>query len=349
MVAAGFYVNSRGGTFEHGKAQPIQDKVAVARKYFEHEENLLAGQSISVMSLAKACFVSWGFASKVVGEIENGQLIDPRTSVQGRKRGNGAITLTDGDGFYLLHLRKLNNRFTLRDYAHRLAIDRGTYVSKTVICKWFRTTFTFKGSMRKLNKVPIDKFTDNNVLRWAEFNYRVGQVPPWRLVFGDEKPLKGGELFDRWGRADPLTGIVEDFVVDSDWRNTYAITGLCRIGRHRPPFSYIVHDGSNNAAVFCDFVIQNLSCGFLLPGDFLILDNASIHNFQESTGLDAYLWNYHGIFLQFLPTRSPELNPIELLWNILVQRLKHVHLSDDYFAPSTSKIPDYVFLHSKKS
>jgi hypothetical protein len=75
-------------------------------------------------------------------------------------------------------------------------------------------------------------------------------------------------------------------------------------------FSFIVHDGSNNADVFCDFVIQNLSCGFLQPVDFLVLDNTSIHHYQESTGLDAYLWNYHGIFLQFLPTRSPELNLI---------------------------------------
>ena len=41
--------------------------------------------------------------------------------------------------------------------------------------------------------------------------------------------------------------------------------------------------------------------------------------------MDEYLWNYHGIFLQFLPTRSPELNPIELLWNTL---LKHAPLND---------------------
>ena len=160
--------------------------------------------------------------------------------------------------------------------------------------------------------------------------YRVEQVPQWRLVFGDEKSLKGADLFNRSGRADPLTGLVEDFVIDSDWRNTYAITGLCRIGRDRPPFSYIIHDGLNNAAVFSDFVIQNLASGFLQPGDFLVLDNASIHHFQEAMGLDAYLWNYHGIFLQFLPTRSPELNPIELLWNTLTQRLRHFPLGDEY-------------------
>jgi len=48
-------------------------------------------------------------------------------------------------------------------------------------------------------------------------------------------------------------------------------------------------------------------------------------------GFDEYLWNYHGIFLQFLPTRSPELNPIELLWNTLMQRLKHAPLHDPIF------------------
>ncbi len=46
--------------------------------------------------------------------------------------------------------------------------------------------------------------------------------------------------------------------------------------------------------------------------------------------MDEYLWNYHGIFLQFLPTRSPELNPIELLWNTLSQRLKHAPLNDPF-------------------
>jgi hypothetical protein len=319
MVAADFCVNARGGAYEHGKAKPIQDKAAVTQKYFELEENLLAGQRISVLSLAKVRAVSWGFANKVIGEIESSQLINPRTTVQGRKCGAGAMTLLDGDGFYLLHLWRLNNWFTLRDYAYRLATDRGTFVSRAVIGKWFLTTFPFKGSMRKLNKVPINKFTNNNILRCAELMYPVEHIPPWRLVFGDEKPLKGGELFNRRERADPLNGVVEDFVVDSYWHNTYAITGLCRIGCDRPPFLFIVHDGSNNAAVLCDLVIQNLSCGSLQPGDSLVLDNASIHHFQESTGLDAYIWNYHGIFLQFLPTRSPELNPIELLWNILVQ------------------------------
>ncbi len=44
----------------------------------------------------------------------------------------------------------------------------------------------------------------------------VQQVPQWGLVFGDEKPIKGGELFNRSGHVDPLIGLVEDFIIDLD-------------------------------------------------------------------------------------------------------------------------------------
>jgi hypothetical protein len=39
-----------------------------------------------------------------------------------------------------------------------------------------------------------------------------------------------------------------------------------------------------------------------------------------------WLWSRFGIFTAFLLTRSPELNPIELLWNYFVQKLKHYPL-----------------------
>ena len=40
----------------------------------------------------------------------------------------------------------------------------------------------------------------------------------------------------------------------------------------------------------------------------------------------ATLGYEHGILITFLPTRAPELNPIEQMWHILVQRLKNIAL-----------------------
>ena len=62
--------------------------------------------------------------------------------------------------------------------------------------------------------------------------------------------------------------------------------------------------------------------------EVLILDNARIHNGGEAKTIEDLLWNAEidGIPLQvlvvYLPTRSPELNPIELLFNILSRRIK---------------------------
>ncbi len=67
--------------------------------------------------------------------------------------------------------------------------------------------------------------------------------------------------------------------------------------------------------------------GFLRNGDALVIDNASIHCYRDSAVLEEILWEDYKILLIFMPTRSPELNPIELMWNILVQHLRRVPLT----------------------
>jgi hypothetical protein len=142
------------------------------------EDNLVAGGRISVNALAAASKCSWNFANKVVGDIQSGQLVDPRTVVSNQARGVGVLSLSDDDCLYLLALQRFNNRHTLRDYAYRLAMDKGTIVSKTVISDWFLKALPFRGSLRKLNKVPIDKFTNENVINRMEYLYRISQVHP---------------------------------------------------------------------------------------------------------------------------------------------------------------------------
>ena len=84
MVEAGFCINKRGGAYENEKANPIQVKAVVAAKYFEMEDNLVAGGHISVNALAAASKCSWNFANKVVRDIQSGQLVDPQTVVSNR-------------------------------------------------------------------------------------------------------------------------------------------------------------------------------------------------------------------------------------------------------------------------
>jgi hypothetical protein len=41
------------------------------------------------------------------------------------------------------------------------------------------------------------------------------------------------------------------------------------------------------------------------------MDNVAIHHYHESSVLEDVLWNEFEIAIAFLPTRAPELNPIE--------------------------------------
>jgi transposase len=56
------------------------------------------------------------------------------------------------------------------------------------------------------------------------------------------------------------------------------------------------------------------------------MDNAAIHVFGENDVFINFLWEHFGIHVLMLPTGSPKFNPIELLWNFLVQHVKLINL-----------------------
>jgi transposase len=72
---------------------------------------------------------------------------------------------------------------------------------------------------------------------------------------------------------------------------------------------------------FFDSVRQLVAIGCLKRHDILTVDNSQIHCGGAARVLEDYLWNalspFGGqplrILLLYLPTCSPELNPIELL------------------------------------
>lgn len=51
------------------------------------------------------------------------------------------------------------------------------------------------------------------------------------------------------------------------------------------------------------------------------MDNASIHTCGKASILKDLLYQDHSISVLFLPTRSPELNPIDQMWHLLHEHL----------------------------
>ena len=150
---------------------------------------------------------------------------------------------------------------------------------------------------------------------------------PERVKFGDENSLKDQELYKRDARRNPLTGEVPPIITSPNFKNTHSITGFCGIDRRTNPVWYRIHKFTNDAEQFRDDVEAAIRDGFLQPRDILVLDNATIHTGKDNKVLAESLWDSFSIYVLFLPPRTPEWNPIELVWNTLVQRIGKYPLS----------------------
>lgn len=90
---------------------------------------------------------------------------------------------------------------------------------------------------------------------------------------------------------------------------------------------YRITDTSVDAELFSLEIESAIAHRYLQAGDVLILDNAANHTGKDNTVLEEWLWTEHMVLVLFLPARTPEWNPIELMWNCLVQRLKYFDIS----------------------
>ena len=329
-AALGGNVNQHGGFYFQGQAYGHSKKLQVAVEYkIAKREAEQLRKVVNLSAVARKCCVGYHFVAKIRDELLfYGRVLKPSEIMDNRNidRGPGARTLDEFDRFVLLQLLDENPTRTLRSYAEGLEEYTGKKVSQSVICRWFLEAFPVTGGMVKPNLVPYDKFKPSNESRAYEYLYMLSHLAPHRIKFGDKKSLKGQELFLRLVRKNPSTGEVAPIMTTSDFRNTHSITGFCGIDERSVPVWHKIRKETNDAEQFKRDVEEAISTGFLLSGDVVVLDNATIHTGGENYILVEWLWEYFGIFVLFLPTRTPEWNPIELVWNTLVQRLKRVDL-----------------------
>ena len=95
---------------------------------------------------------------------------------------------------------------------------------------------------------------------------------------------------------------------------------------------------------FMEFMSNLVLSGWLQHHDVIILDNVAIHTGGASRRLDDFLWDTIvgeaplQITVLWLPARSPELNPIELVFHILAKRIRQHRyvLGNDVMARSAA-------------
>jgi len=80
----------------------------------------------------------------------------------------------------------------------------------------------------------------------------------------------------------------------------------------------------NDQTAFLELIESACSSAYLCNGDILIVDNASIHDAEDTAELLEDVLNTYGVKLVFLPAYSPELNPCELVFGLTKAKIRDV-------------------------
>ena len=320
MASYGLATNQNHGVYRRGLPYDVAAKLRVASALRRTTSN------INVSATARECGVSTWFVRKIRDEMiaNGGGVVDPRTLKQGRVYGPGVKTFDEVDQTVLLYLYIEQPYRSNSSYADNLYAITGTVASPSTISRWFNHGFPISGGFRKPNLIPLDKFKPENLWRAEEYLYALERIAPHRLRFGDEKLIKGAEVYCRRTRRNVLDGTVPAIITPSDFRNTYAVFGMCGINEDTPPLYWRIHNSNNDAIEFAYDIEQALCIGYLAYNDVVVLDNAIIHSGGSNKYLADFCWRHFQVFILFLPTRLPEWNPQELVWKDMVCDTKKV-------------------------
>ena len=133
------------------------------------------------------------------------------------------------------------------------------------------------------------------------------------LVFIDESGINIG-MTRIYGRARGKERVV-DYVPDVRFDRVSVLSSV-RLDGTLVPLTY---KGALNGALFLAYVNQCLA-PTLKAGDIVIMDNTSAHKVK---GVVEAI-EHAGAFVLYLPTYSPDLNPIEKMWSKIKAYLRKI-------------------------
>jgi transposase len=361
VISALTLTNQNGGFYECGRHYGLAKKREVALAFFQlREENPPCDPS--VQRVAERAKVGWHYADSVIKELrDNGEslanLIDPAIIHHQKTTNDGEYRcfLSPEEEMFLLSMRAEDGRRPNISYIHQLFLSYGRVVSSSFISLWFHKRFGHSGRFKKPNLVPLDKFKNENIIKYHDYIDKMERLPDkTKFHFLDEKHLVNKDVLANKTRADPLTGYMDAILVSGDFREAYNLLAIISGNPSKPsPIHYVIGKENGNSTSFAAYIMQLISNRWFEHGDVLVLDNAAIHSGGDAGNVEDYLWDTVvdgrplNVLVIFLPTRSPELNPIELVFHILARRIRSFRYRmagpcDNAVVHQTTKVLDAV-------
>ena len=167
--------------------------------------------------------------------------------------------------------------------------------------------WTCKGTCQTVK----NKFSAGNVNYSQDYLNFISQIDPYKLIFFDEM---GVNLSKRYGHSLKNTPCIEV----GRFMKSPNITLNFRGGLDGIMYANTV-DGASDTTEFLNFFaeasrsFQPNGNAVLMAGDIIVLDNCAPHHNAGGFALGQWL-DTLGIDVVYLPTYSPEMNPVELVF-----------------------------------
>jgi hypothetical protein len=216
------------------------------------------------------------------------------------------------------------------DYVNKLKDKYDRDISASTISVWFKERYDYAGTYKVPNLVPIDKWRLRNAERVMGYRAVMDMFPDHsKWNFMDEKHVVNKDVLPKKIRADPLTGYADDIEVSGDFRESHNMFAVVSGSPTKMvSIAYHITKEKGTATQFVAFIKMLIVTGYFEHQEILVMDNARIHTAGEAECVEYYLWNtvidgrpLH-VKIVFLPTRCPELNPIEFMFHLLSDRIR---------------------------
>ncbi|QRV99006.1 DDE superfamily endonuclease [Ceratobasidium sp. AG-Ba] len=208
--------------------------------------------------------------------------------------------LGPGDVWYMADRLAQSPDLFLGDLQEELSITGVDVSIPTIQRALNRFGFTFK----QLDKRAMEQCEEDRV----EFRHSMQAFRPSQLVFADESSINRKGMYRSRGYA-----ICGQRAYKRAWHvrgKRYSILPAMSI---KGMLTALIVKGSFNAPLFLEFIDLCLAHMNPFPADnsVLVIDNCQIHNGNEvQAKCDA-----RGVVLMYLPSYSPDFNPIELAFS----------------------------------
>ena len=179
---------------------------------------------------------------------------------------------------------------------------------------------------RRMCRTVKNKFSVDNVNYSQDYLNFISQVDPYKLKFFDEMGVNLNDCNKRYGHSLKNTPCIEVGGFSKSQNITLNFLG----GLEGVMYANTV-TGASDTIEFLNFFAE-ASRSFqpngnpvLMAGDIIVLDNCPTHHNAGGFALGQWLDNL-GIDVVYLPTYSPEMNPVELVFQKLKIVLKREEL-----------------------